>query len=177
MKYILSKTFPLFFLILTWYLPVKSAEPDEKGGFFEMTPVMGLAGSSPLFGIRGAMVYPIMELQMSLDLISGQYTNLYPLSIVGVLPLGGNKRVIPFGSLGGGMSITIPQTTLGGQNITEGHVIMGGGLKYYLNNFFGFRFEVGQILTRVTNQKTGRELLLFYQQITLGTSISFGRRI
>jgi len=49
---------------------------DEEGGYFELTPVVGFAGASPLFGLKGSMVYPIMELQFSLDLISGQFTNL-----------------------------------------------------------------------------------------------------
>jgi len=164
--------------VLIFILPLFSqiVDQDDEGGFFELTPVVGFAGASPIFGIKGSMVYPVMELQLSFDLISGKFTNLYPITVSAILPLGHFNNATPYASVGGGMSVTAPQNAVGGNNITEGHLIFGGGLKYYMDDYIGYRFEIGQTLTRIKNQQTKKETLFFYQQITIGVSISFGRR-
>ncbi len=159
-------------MAMLWTTP---AVCQESSGHFEVAPQIGYAGASPLFGVTGAMSYPKVDLELSFNLITGNYTTLYPLTFGLLFPLGIFHHSVPYGLIGGGMSITVPDNAIGAKTLTTGHILFGGGLKHYFNDLVGIRGEIGQILTLVKNNSSNRDELLFYQKFTLGIILAFGK--
>ena len=85
-----------------------------------------------------------------------------------------DSRAIPYGIVGGGLFLTVPLNTVGDETISSVGLEFGGGLKYFITNSIGIRFETKQLFTRVRNKADDRQELLIFQSTSLGVVFAFG---
>ena len=140
---------------------------------FEVSPTIGFMGGSALLGVRATMGNPV-SLELSAEQVIGRTATLYPLTFNLAYDLSLDSRAIPYGIVGGGLFLTVPLNTVGDETISSVGVNFGGGLKYFLTNSLGIRFETKQIFTRIRNQADDREELLIFQSTSLGVVFAFG---
>jgi hypothetical protein len=139
---------------------------------FEISPTVGFMGGSALLGVRASMGNPV-SLELSAEQIIGRTATLYPLTFNLAYDLSFDARAIPYGIVGGGLFLTVPNNTVGDETVSSVGAEFGGGLKYFVTNTIGIRFESKQAVTRIRNQADDREELLFFQSTSLGVVFAF----
>ena len=142
----------------------------NDGVSFEIAPHTGLMGSSGTFGLNLSMNYSAFTLDLAGEQVIGKMANLYPISVNAMLNLSTRGRLIPYGTVGGGLLLTVPTNTIGDETISSLGVNFGGGARYYLTRTFGFRVEAKQYVTSVTSERESKDELLFFQEISLGVT-------
>ena len=154
--------------------PVADAPTGPHPGLpFEVSPTVGFMGGSALLGVRASMGNPV-SLELSAEQVTGRTATLYPLTFNLAYDLSLDARAIPYGIVGGGLFLTIPLNTVGDETISSVGLEFGGGLKYFITNAIGIRFETKQLFTRIRNQADHREELLIFQSTSLGVVFAFG---
>jgi len=144
-----------------------------KGVVFELSPHTGLMGGSGTFGLRFAMNYGAFNFEVAGEQVIGRTANLYPISVNAILNLSTKGSLIPYGTIGGGLMLTVPTNTVGDETVSTLGVGFGGGARYYLTEVFGFRAEGKQYITSVRSETDQNEELLFFQEISLGVTFLF----
>jgi hypothetical protein len=139
---------------------------------FEVSPTVGFMGGSALLGVRASMGNPV-SLELSAEQVIGRRATLYPLTFNVVFDLSLDARAIPYGIVGAGLFLTVPLNTVGDETVSSVGGEFGGGLKYFVTNTIGVRFETKQAVTRIRNQADNREELLFFQSTSLGVVFAF----
>src|SRR4051812_13017160 len=140
---------------------------------FEVSPTVGFMGGSALLGVRASMGNPV-SVELSVEQVTGRTATLYPLTFNLAYDLSLDARAIPYGIVGGGLFLTKPLNTVGDETISSVGLEFGGGLKYFITNAIGIRFETKQLFTRIRNQADHREELLIFQSTSLGVVFAFG---
>ena len=159
--------------LVTTPIAAVSMGAAQNTGLFEIAPLVGFMGGSPLLGVRASMNYYGFALEGSIDQVIGRYATLYPITLNLVLSLAQTRRVIPFGVIGGGLFLTKPENTVGDKVISTVGVNFGGGIRFYLTPKFGLRFETKQYFTEVDNKRENHKELLIYQSSSLGVLFAF----
>ena len=158
-------------------LPSQSASATDVGAPkhlpFEVSPTVGFMGGSTLLGIRASMGNPA-SLEMSAEEVIGRTATLYPITFNLVLDLARTAKAVPYGIVGGGLFLTVPLNTVGDETVSSVGLNFGGGLKYFVTNTIGLRFETKQLFTRIDNKVDGRKELLIFQSTSLGVVFAFG---
>jgi len=155
--------------------PVVQAPPKNlidlnEGVSFEIAPHTGLMGSSGTFGLKLSMNYSAFTLELAGEQVIGRTANLYPISVNALLNLSTRGQLIPYGTVGGGLLLTVPTNTIGDQTVSTLGVNFGGGARYYITKTFGFRVEGKQYVTSVSNDRESKNELLFFQEISVGVT-------
>ncbi len=148
----------------------KSLVDLTNGVSFEISPHTGFMGGSGTFGIRLAMNYGAFAFELAGEQVIGKTADLYPLSVNAVLNLSTSGRLIPYGTVGGGLMLTVPSTTIGDETVSTLGLSFGGGARYYLTEVFGFRLEGKQYITSVKADQDQQEELLFFQEVSFGVT-------
>jgi hypothetical protein len=161
----------LFFLLIA-ALPLK-AEPGDAPRY-EVSPDAGFMGGSAMIGVRAAMNYHPVTFEMAASQVIGATAALYPITLSAVLDLAKLSTVVPYGTVGGGLFLTVPTNSVGDETISSVGLSFGGGLRYYLTQRLGIRFETRQLFTRIDNRLDGREEILIFQSSSLGVIFAFG---
>ncbi len=139
-----------------------------------MAPTAGFMGGSALIGLRASMNYHPVNLELSFDQVMGHSATLYPITLNAVLDLSGAARTVPYGIVGGGLFLTVPNNSVGDQTISSVGLAFGGGIRYYITPGIGIRFETKQLFTRINNRADKRQELLIFQSTSLGVVFAFG---
>jgi hypothetical protein len=147
--------------------------PASSGAGYEISPTVGFMGGSALLGLRAAMNYRPVTLELSAEQVMGRTATLFPLTVNAILDLAPASRAVPFAILGGGLFLTVPANTVGDQTVSSMGANFGGGLRFYLGPKLGLRFETKQLFTRVTNHLDDRQELLIFQSSSLGVIFAF----
>ena len=142
----------------------------NNGVSFEIAPHTGMMGGSGTFGLQLAMNYSSFTLELAGEQVIGKTADLYPLSVNALLNLTTRGRIIPYGTVGGGLMLTVPTNSLGDETVTTLGVNFGGGARYYLTRSFGVRVEVKQYITSVRSERELKNELLFFQEFSLGVT-------
>jgi opacity protein-like surface antigen len=151
--------------------PSRSSIIDlNKDVTFEVSPYTGLVGRSGAFGLHLSMNYGSFNLEISGAQVLGKQANLYPLSLNGVLNLSTRSRLIPYGTIGVGLLLTIPTATIGDETVSTVGLNFGAGARYYFTRVFGIRAEVKQYMTNIKNTRDDRSELMLFQEVTLGVT-------
>lgn len=159
----------LIFLLLLLLISNGIAQTENKTDVsFEISPHTGFMDGSGLFGIDASMNYKSINIEFSGDQVIGETADLYPLDINLVFNLAQKGNMIPYGSIGAGLLLTVPSTTVGNKTLSNLGMNFGGGLRFYLSDGFGLRLGVNQYLTNVKSQRDESEELLIFQEVTLG---------
>ncbi len=154
--------------------PVSSPVVDLRDGVhFEITPHTGLMGGSGVFGLQLGMNYSSLSLELSGEQVIGKTANLYPISINALLNLSTQGRLIPYGSVGAGLLLTVPTSTIGDETVSSIGFNFGGGARYFLTSMFGLRAEARQYITNVKSERDNRNELLVFQEFSIGVSFLF----
>ena len=156
----------------TAVIPAPPLEP--RANHFEFSPNAGFMGGSALLGVRASMNYSPVTLEMNAEQVVGRFATLFPLTLNAVLDLARTAKAVPYGIVGGGLFLTVPQNSVGDHPISSIGFNFGGGLRYYLSPKIGIRFETKQLFTRVDSQVTLRKELLIFQSSSLGVIFAFG---
>lgn len=165
-------------------VPIASAqETDSLAGFarpsivnlnqgvaFEIAPYTGLMGKSGVFGLRLAMNYSSFNLEISGAQAIGKLANLYPLSVNAILNLSTRSRLIPYGTAGVGLLLTVPTATIGDETVSSIALDIGAGTRYYFTKSFGIRAEAKQYITNIKSKRDLKNELMLFQEITLGVT-------
>lgn len=142
----------------------------NDGVSFEISPHTGMMGESGTFGLRLAMNYSSLTLELAGEQVIGKTANLYPLSVNALLNLATRGRLIPYGAVGGGLMLTVPTNSLGDETVSTLGVNFGGGARYYITRSFGVRVEVKQYITSVRSERESNNELLFFQEFSVGVA-------
>lgn len=140
---------------------------------FEISPHTGLMGSSGVFGLNMLMSYSSFSLELAGEQVIGKTANLYPISVNVVFNLATRGRLIPYGSVGAGLWLTVPTDALGAQTVSTLGISFGGGARYFVTRSFGIRFEAKQHVTTVSSTRELKEDLLIFQEVSLGVVFLF----
>lgn len=140
----------------------------SEGVSFEITPHSGLMGQSGILGLNLGMNYDAISLEFSGEQVIGETANLYPFSLNLIFNLSKKGKIIPYGVVGPVLFVTAPSNTIGDEVITTFGLNFGGGLRYFINNSVGVRFETKQYFTNVENKRDERDELLIFQEFSLG---------
>ena len=157
-------------------LPASSPVSERgapAGTGYEISPTAGMMGGSALLGVRAAMNYRPITLELSAEQVMGRTATLFPLTVNAILDLAARTRVVPFAIVGGGLFLTVPANTVGDETVSTMGANFGGGLRIYLGPKLGVRFETKQLFTRVDNRLDGRDELLIFQSSSLGVIFAF----
>jgi opacity protein-like surface antigen len=130
-------------------------------------------GGSGTFGIRLGMNYSSLQIELAGEQVIGKTANMYPLSANVILNLATRGRLIPYGTVGAGLLLTVPTNTIGDRSVSTLGIGFGGGARYFLTSSFGFRAEVKQYMTSVTNATESGSKLLIFQELVLGVVFLF----
>jgi len=144
-----------------------------EGVTFEISPHTGLMGSSGTFGLKMLMNYSSLSLEIAGEQVIGQIANLYPVSLNVILNLSTRGRLIPYGSVGAGLLLTVPTNALGAETVSTLGINFGGGARYYITRSFGVRLEGKQYITSVGSNRDLKDELLFFQEVSLGVTFLF----
>jgi hypothetical protein len=174
-----------FILILLLAVPLLAQQPQsgkppaaekpvlidlKEGVAFEIAPHTGAMGGSGVFGLRMAMNYSSVNLEVSAEQVIGKTANMYPISVNFALNLSTKGRLLPYGTVGGGLFLTVPTSSIGSETVSTMGLNFGGGARLYLTRSFGFRVEARQYITSITNELESRDELLIFQEISLGVT-------
>ncbi len=141
---------------------------------YEMSPIAGMMGGSALIGLRASMNYHPVTLELATDQVMGHTATLYPITLNAVLELADLKKTVPYGIVGGGLFLTVPTNSVGDQTVSSVGLCFGGGIRYYITQTLGIRFETKQLFTRIQNRTDNRQELLIFQSTSLGVVFAFG---
>ena len=144
-----------------------------RGVSFEVSPHTGFMGGSGTFGLRLGMNYGAFTLELAGEQVIGKTADLYPLSVNAVLNLATSGRLIPYGTVGAGLMLTVPSNTIGDETVSTIGVSFGGGARFFLTEVFGFRLEGKQHITSVKADRDQQEELLFFQELSIGVTFLF----
>lgn len=157
--------------------PAKVAQPPlvdfGEGVTFEISPHTGLMGSSGTFGLKMLMNYSSLSLEIAGEQVIGRTANLYPISLNAILNLSTRGRLLPYGSVGAGLFLTVPTNALGAETVSTLGINFGGGARYYITRSFGIRLEGKQYITSVSSDRDLKDELLFFQEVSLGVTFLF----
>ncbi len=150
-------------------------ELEQKPSFvnFEISPHAGFMGGGGALGIRAAMNYSSLALEMAAEEIVGRTATTYPLTANLVVNLASSPKIVPYGIVGAGLFFTVPENAVGSQTISTIGLNFGGGLRYYINSKVGIRFESKQLFSRFKNNFDQNKLVIF-QGASLGVIFVFG---
>lgn len=155
--------------------PAKASEALADGApLFEISPDAGFMGGSTMLGLRAAMNYHPVTLEMGSEQVIGNTATLYPITLSAVLDLSRMARVVPYGTVGGGLFLTVPIGSVGDEAVSSVGLTFGGGLRYYISPKIGIRFETRQLFTKLYNHLDNRDEILIFQSSSLGVIIAFG---
>lgn len=173
----------LFLLLVSVDGPAQEAVPQSKQApalvdltrrvSFEIAPHTGLMGSSGLFGLKLAMNYGTLTLELAGEQVIGKTANLYPVSVNLLLNLSTRGRLIPYGAVGAGLWLTVPTTALGAETVSTLGLNFGGGARYFVTRSFGIRVEAKQYIATVRSEREQHDELLFFQEVCLGVAFLF----
>lgn len=141
-----------------------------KGVSFEISPHTGFMGGSGTFGLKLGMNYGSFTFELAGEQVIGKTADLYPLSVNAVLNLATSGRLIPYGTVGAGLLLTVPSNTIGDETVSTIGVSFGGGARYFLTSVFGFRLEGKQHITSVKADRDQQDELLFFQELSVGVT-------
>jgi opacity protein-like surface antigen len=142
----------------------------SSGVLFEISPHTGMMGGSGTFGLRLGMNYASLSLELAGEQVIGKTANLYPLSVNALLNLATRGPLLPFGTVGAGLMLTVPTNSIGDETVSTLGINFGGGARYYLTRSFGVRVEVRQFVTSVRSERELQNELLFFQEISVGVT-------
>jgi hypothetical protein len=140
---------------------------------FEITPHTGIMGSSGVFGLKMLMTYSAFSLELAGEQVIGRTANLYPITVNALLNLSTRGRLIPYGTVGAGLWLTVPTGALGAQTVSTLGINFGGGARFFITRSFGLRLEVKQHVTTVSSDRDLKEELLIFQEVSLGVVFLF----
>jgi opacity protein-like surface antigen len=140
---------------------------------FEVSPHTGLMGSSGTFGLNLMMTYSSFSLELAAEQVIGRTANLYPISLNVILNLSTRGRLIPYGTVGAGLMLTVPTNALGAETVSTLGLNFGGGARFFITRSFGIRVEGKQYITSVTSTRDIKDDLLFFQEVSLGVTFLF----
>ncbi|MGL1886643.1 MAG: porin family protein [Reichenbachiella sp.] len=152
-------------LIFSQYAYAESnPEPFKRG----IIPYAGFMGKSPLYGIRGVMVYEHMGISLETGQVLGTYSTIYPILLGFDFSLGDTKHSIrPYATLGGGMLITVPQAAVDPETVTSVGLFFGAGVRYLVFKNLGIQFEFREFFTEVENA-SGLKRIIVFNNLMLG---------
>lgn len=154
--------------------PAKPVMIDlTQGATFEIAPHTGAMGGSGLFGIKASMNYSNINLEASVEQVIGQAANLYPIALNFLLNLSTKGRLLPYGTVGGGLYVTVPTNSIGSETVSSMGANFGGGARFYLTPSFGLRVEAKQHITSIINELDDRDELLIFQEFSIGVTFMF----
>ena len=164
---------PLILIFVLFSIQLVSAQRTGSGMSFELSPHTGFMDGSGVFGLDASMNYKSVNLEFSIAQVIGETADLYPLDINLVFNLAMAGKMIPYGSVGAGMLLTVPSTSIGNRTVSNPGINFGGGLRFYLSDKFGLRLGVNQYLTNVKSKRDQSEELLIFQEVSLGVIFVF----
>jgi hypothetical protein len=141
-----------------------------EGVQFEITPHTGMMGGSGIFGLRLGANYGVLQIELAGEQVIGRTANMYPVTASAMLNLTTRGRLIPYGTVGVGLLLTVPTNTIGDRSVSTLGVSFGGGARYFVTPSFGFRAEVKQYMTSVSHSTEPGNKLLFFQELTMGVA-------
>ena len=141
-----------------------------EGVSFEISPHTGFMGGSGTFGLKLGMNYGAFTFELAGEQVIGKTADLYPLSVNAVLNLATQGTLIPYGTVGVGLMLTVPSTTIGDETVSTLGLSFGGGARFFLTESFGFRMEAKQYITSVKAEQDQQDELLFFQELSLGVT-------
>lgn len=153
--------------------PALAPSLPDQDRVWEITPLFGFMGGSPLISVRASMNHPRASLELAFDQAMGRTATLYPVTANILWNLTEGTRAVPYGVAGGGLFFTVPIHAVGGETLSTPGINFGGGLRYRLNRNVGFRLEAKQYLTRIDHQEDARSELLIFQSTSLGVVFAF----
>ena len=127
-------------------------------------------GGSGTFGLTLAMNYGAFSLELAGEQVIGKTADLYPLSVNAVLNLSTSGRLIPYGTVGAGLMLTVPSNTIGDETVSTLGINFGGGARFFFTEMFGLRLEGKQHITSVKADRDQQSELLFFQELSLGVT-------
>lgn len=142
-----------------------------KSALFELAPHTGIMSGSGLFGLKLAMNYGTVGLELSGEQVIGKYANTYPVFVGAVINFTTESRFIPYATAGVGVLTTVPTTTIGDETVSSMGFNAGAGARYYFTRTFGLRAEIKQVMTNVKNRREQKNEFLSFQQLSVGVSI------
>jgi hypothetical protein len=173
----------LFFLYLATYAQKTDGNSVKKNHTplidlnqkvtFEVSPHSGFMGSSGIFGLKLSMNYKSLGFELAGEQVIGNTANLYPVSVNAIINLSTRGRAIPYGVIGAGLFLTVPNNTLGDETVSSIGMNFGGGLRYYLNRTLGLRFEAKQYVTNIKGESDLNNELLIFQELSFGITFMF----
>jgi len=149
-------------------------KPGAEPSRYEISPSAGFMGGSVLMGVRAGMNHHPVTLEFATEQVIGRTATLYPFTMSAVLDLSSPARLVPYGTVGGGLFLTVPANSVGDQAVSSVGLCFGGGLRCYLFRKVGLRFETRQMFTRLQNKLDNREEILIFQSSSLGVIFGFG---
>lgn len=145
----------------------------RQGTKFEVAPHTGIMNGSGIFGLKLAMNYSALSLELSGEQVIGKTANLYPLQFNIAYNLAKTGQLLPFASVGGGLFMTVPTNALGSKTVSTMGFNFGAGARYYMTRSFGFRMELRQHMTRVNNELTAQNEFLRFTEVAVGITFMF----
>lgn len=142
-----------------------------KSAVFELSPHTGIMSGSGLFGLKLAMNYGTLSLELSGEQVIGKYANTYPVFVGAIVNFATEARFIPYIMGGVGLLTTVPTTTIGDETVSSMGFNAGAGMRFYFTQTFGLRADFKQVMTNVKNKRQQKNELLSFQQVSLGVSI------
>src|SRR4051812_19784861 len=122
----MGKTSLLTFLlpVLSWFpshaqthlqpvSPRAAIEPNR----YEISPDAGFMGGSGMLGLRAAMNYHPVTLERGAAQVIGSPATLSPLTLSAVLDRARLSTVVPYGTVGGGLFLTVPNNSVGDEAV------------------------------------------------------------
>jgi hypothetical protein len=153
--------------------PTLAPSIPDQDRVWEITPLFGFMGGSPLLSVRASMNHPRASLELAFDQAMGRTATLYPITANILWNLTENTRAVPYGTAGGGIFFTRPIHAVGGETLSTLGISFGGGLRYRFNRNVGIRFEAKQYLTRIDHREDARSELIIFQSTSLGVVFAF----
>jgi hypothetical protein len=144
-----------------------------NGVAFELTPHTGMMGGSGTFGLNMTMSTGSFSLELAGEQVIGTTGNLYPIFLNVMLNLATRGRLIPYGTVGAGLMLTVPTNALGAETVSTLGISFGGGARYFITRAFGIRLEGKQYITSVSSKRDLKDELLFFQEISAGVTFLF----
>lgn len=155
--------------------PARASSPIDfsSGVTFEISPHTGIMGKNGVFGLKMLMTYSAFSLELAGEQVIGKTANLYPITVNALLNLSTRGRLIPYGSVGAGLWLTVPTDALGARTVSTLGISFGGGARFFITRSFGLRLEAKQHLTTVSSNRDLKEELLIFQELNLGAVFLF----
>ncbi len=155
--------------------PFEAASGEDEArptSSLELSPSLGMMGGSPVVGLRASMRYHQVSVEGSAALAPGQSATLYPLTANLLIHLAESNRFLPYGLVGGGLFLTVPNNAVAMETLSTVGLNYGGGLRYSLSPALAVRFEVRQFFLRDRDRVDQSKILHVFQETNLGVSFA-----